>query len=524
MSENYVVGKILLSNNNELLVDKSALLEGVSRYIEKGILNGNVLVHRALLSQLERETRDGLLSGELALDEIQKIRQLSEQFLFSVEFVGDAFVSDVNSALRNYCKERGCSLITADEIQKKVSEFLGINVVYLEPTKTDLSIEKMFDENTMSVHLKEDTIPKAKKGKPGEWQFVNLSDSITTGEDIKRIVSEIITSIKYVKNSFIEIERKGSTIVQLGNYRIIITRPPLSDGWEVTITRPVTRKSLEDYNLLPKLLERLESRAEGILIAGSPGMGKTTFAQALAEYYMKLGKVVKTIESPRDMHLPPDITQYSKNYAEIGELHDILLLSRPDYTVYDEMRNDDDFRLYIDLRLAGIGMIGVVHATSPIDAIHRFLSRVDLGTVPNILDTVIFINEGKVKKVYSLEMTVKVPLGLKEADLARPVVEIKDFLTDSVEYEIYVFGEQTMIVPATKTSFNTIESRITKTVIQSIPDADVKYENGEYIIRIPKTEIGRFNRKLSNKIKKLEKKYGIKVKITLGDSKSEEGI
>lgn len=514
-----------MSNSSELLVDKSALLEGVSRYIEKGTLNGSILIHRALLSQLEKETREGLLSGELALDEIQKIKELSERFLFSVEFVGDPLVSDVNSALRNYCKERGCSLVTSDEIQKKVSEFLGINVVYLEPTKTELTIEKLFDENTMSVHLKEDTLPKAKKGRPGEWQFVNLSDSPTTADEIKRIVHEIVNAIKYVKNSFIEIERKGSTIIQLGNYRIVITRPPLSDGWEVTITRPVTRKALQEYNLPPKLLERLKSKAEGILIAGAPGMGKTTFAQALAEYYMQLGKVVKTIESPRDMHLPPEITQYSKNYAEIGELHDILLLSRPDYTVYDEMRNDDDFRLYIDLRLAGIGMIGVVHATSPIDAIHRFLSRADLGTIPNILDTVIFISEGKVKKVYSLEMTVKVPLGLKEADLARPVVEIKDFLTDNVEYEIYVFGEQTMIVPANRTSSaNTIESKIAKTVAQSIPDADVKYENGEYVIRIPKSEIGRFNRKLSNKIRKLEKRYGIRVRIALGDSGSEESV
>ncbi|MEM3306306.1 MAG: ATPase, T2SS/T4P/T4SS family, partial [Saccharolobus sp.] len=318
--------------------------------------------------------------------------------------------------------------------------------------------------------------------------------------------------------SFIEIERKGSLIIQLSDYRVIITRPPLSDGWEITIARPVVRKKLEEYNLDDKLIKRLEQRAEGIIIAGAPGMGKTTFAQALAEYYMRLGKVVKTVESPRDMHLPPDITQYSKNYAEIGELHDILLLSRPDYTVYDEMRNDEDFRLYIDLRLAGVGMIGVVHATSPIDAIHRFVNRADIGTIPNILDTIIFIHSGNVAKVYTLEMTVKVPAGLREADLARPVVEIKDLITGKTEYEIYVFGEQTMIVPVNKgIESNSIQFKISKIVNNVIPNATVTFENGEYIITIPKDEIGKYNRKLVQRLKRFEKKTNTKIKIKLSE-------
>jgi ATPase, PilT family len=214
------------------------------------------------------------------------------------------------------------------------------------------------------------------------------------------------------------------------------------------------------------------------------------------------------------MHLPPEITQYSKNYAEMGELHDILLLSRPDYTVYDEMRNDIDFQIYIDLRLAGIGMIGVVHATSPIDAIHRFIRRVDIGTIPNILDTVIFIDSGTVKKVYTLEMTVKVPSGLKEADLARPVVEVKDLLTDEVEYEIYVFGEQTMIVPVKKVKpVDRIQARLERLITESIPDARVEAQDGEYVIILPKADLQKFNKKLVSKLKKYEKKYNLKYRV-----------
>lgn len=508
----------------DLLLDKSSLIHGVSRYLERKIVYGNILVHKRLLEELERDSREGLVTGEVALDEIKRLKDIADSLLVSFEIVGGIEREkglDLNTELREYCLKTSCTLVTADEIQKQICENLGIDVFYLSPLENYLELEKYFDETTMSVHLKEGTTPKAKKGKPGYWQFVELSSQISTSFEIKKFVSEILASVRYMKDSFIEIERKGSTIVQLGNYRVVITHPPLSDGWEITITKPVTRKKLEDYNLNEVLMKRLKEHAEGILIAGSPGMGKTTFAQALAEFYSAMGKVVKTIESPRDMHLPPEITQYSKNYAEVGELHDILLLSRPDYTVYDEMRNDEDFKLYIDLRLAGIGMIGVVHATSPIDAIHRFINRVDIGTIPNILDTVVFIHAGNVAKVYGLEMTVKVPTGLREADLARPVVEIRDLLENKVEYEIYVFGEQTMIVPVGKISVgtqNSMQSRLERVILNIIPSASVTYENGEYVITIPKGEIGRFNKKLVSKLKRYEKKHGIKVRVKFDTS------
>ena len=504
---------------NDLALDKSALLFGFSKYLEKGIINGNIIIHKSLITELERESNEGLVSAEIALDEVKRIKEVTERVLVNFEIVDDGSnKGDVNETIREYCAKKGCIIVTAYETQRKICEVMGIPYYFLQPIDQNLSFERFFDSETMSVHIKEDTVPRAKKGRPGNWKFVSLSDTPLLSTDVRRIANEIINAVRFVKGSFIEIERKGSLIIQLSDYRVIITRPPLSDGWEITIARPVVRKKLEEYNLDDRLIKRLEQRAEGIIIAGAPGMGKTTFAQALAEYYMRLGKIVKTVESPRDMHLPPDITQYSKNYAEIGELHDILLLSRPDYTVYDEMRNDEDFRLYIDLRLAGVGMIGVVHATSPIDAIHRFVNRADIGTIPNILDTIIFIHSGNVAKVYTLEMTVKVPAGLREADLARPVVEIKDLITGKTEYEIYVFGEQTMIVPVNKgIESNSIQFKISKIVNNVIPNATITFENGEYIITIPKDEIGKYNRKLVQRLKRFEKKTNTKIKIKLSE-------
>jgi ATPase len=109
-----------------------------------------------------------------------------------------------------------------------------------------------------------------------------------------------------------EVKREGSNIIMLKDSRIIITFPPFSDRLELTITRKVAVLEIEDYDLPNSLLSRFTERAEGVLIAGAPGMGKTTFAMALAKFYLRQNKIIKTIESPRDLRLPPSATQYSK--------------------------------------------------------------------------------------------------------------------------------------------------------------------------------------------------------------------
>jgi ATPase len=507
--------------------DFTAITQGaVSRLIEDGVISGRIIIHRALLYLLEYFASKNRVLGFAGLEELRRLRELHLKGVVVVEFSGERFrvlsereedsISEVNSVVREYALSTGATVITGDEVQYEICRSMGIQVLLAERrTSRVLEFEKFFGEDTMSVHLRENSIPVTKVGRPGSWKYVKLEGNILTREDLERIANEIIEEAKRRRDSFIEIDRGGSTIIQLGPYRVIIVRPPLGDGWEITITRPVKRLKLEDYNLPGELIKRLNERAEGILIAGAPGMGKTTFAQALAEYYMRMGKVVKTIESPRDMILPDEITQLSKSYADMGELHDILLLSRPDYTVFDEMRTDEDFKLYADLRLAGIGMIGVVHATSPIDAIQRFIGRVELGMIPSIVDTVIFIKNGYVEKVYEVRMTVKLPTGLREAELSRPVVEVRDFLTGELEYEIYTFGEQTVVVPIRKLKHTPQGwSELADRIKASIPEVNVSVTNDGIVVEISRDVFRVYRRKL-NRFRKIAEKQGAVLKVIL---------
>ncbi|MEM0232988.1 MAG: PINc/VapC family ATPase [Candidatus Nezhaarchaeales archaeon] len=491
----------------------------VRRLVEDGVIKDRLVVHRAIISELERRARFNDFSG---LEELSSLRRTCESKGVKLALVGEAnggkklSLEALNEMIRELALDLKGTLITCDVVMAKVAEAMGINVLHVKP-EGEMKLEEFFDNRTMSVHLKEGVVPYAKRGQPGKWTFEPIRSSPMTREELQTIITEIMEKARSSPDGFIEVDRESSTIVQLGSYRIVITRPPFSDGLELTAVRPIVKLKLEDYNLPPKLIERLDSHAEGILIAGAPGMGKSTFAQALAEYYKRKNKVVKTIEAPRDLQLPQDITQYSKSVASSQEIHDVLLLSRPDYTIFDEMRDTEDFKLYADLRLAGVGMVGVVHATSPIDAIQRFVGRVELGMIPSIVDTVLFISEGNVKKVYSIETTIKIPHGLKEEDLARPVVMVKDFLTDEPEYELYVFGERTFVVPV-KRGLKVPSSVVTKALEHALskvtPDFELEMpEEGVAFIYVPRHYLPLVMKKCRKKLDRISKRFDMHIEV-----------
>lgn len=495
------------------LPDLSAIqLKSVVHLVETGLLRGRVLLHRGLLAEAERLAAEG---DTLALEGLEKLVEACRAGGVEIEYVGGGAGCKRLTVL-DEAKRRKASLVTCDPIAAKMAESMGVDVVYELPPPP-IRIDELFTEEVMSVHLKEGLPPRVKRGSPRSWRLDEATDEPVTREDMELILAHLMREA-YTglgTDAFLEVDKPGVKIFQLRNFRIVATRPPFSDGFELTVVKPIIRKSLGEYNLPLKVLERLELQAEGILIAGPPGMGKSTFAQALAEHYRSLNKIVKTIESPRDLQVSAEITQYSKSASKHDELHDVLLLGRPDYTIFDEIRGAEDFDLFIDLRLAGIGMIGVIHATTPIDAIQRIANRIDIGVLPSIVDTVIFMDRGEVAEIYSLEMTVKVPAGLKKEDLARPTVIVKDFLTDEPKFELYVFGERSFVVPLkrekTRMEMSKPAFKISNILHEYIPDFRIE-ENGNIIrIYIPERYYRTYIRKCQNKLLKIAKRYKVNV-------------
>ncbi len=509
-----------------LLPDAVSLIEGIiSQKLKSGeIRAGQIIISNAVFSFISKEANENKAMALLAIDEIERIREINRDIVFLGREPGNYELSNatIDSLIYDTAKlayDEDAVLFTTSKTNAKISNALGAKTFYYNLSSSKkLKIESFFDDATMSVHLKEKTKPIAKKGMPGSWSFVEITKKNITQDEIKDISREIIKEASIRPDSFIEIERPSSTIIQLDKFRIVITKPPFSDGWEITAVRPVKHLSLENYKMSEKLFDRIAKQAEGILIAGSPGMGKSTFAAALAEYYANQEKIIKTVEAPRDLVLPDKITQYAISHADQQEIHDILLLSRPDMTIFDEMRNTDDFKLFADLRLAGIGFIGVVHATEPIDAIQRFVGRIELGVIPQVIDTVIFIKNGDIEKVLSLNMVVKVPSGMTEADLARPVVAVNNFETGKLEYELYSYGEETVVIPvqmnkkspALELAKRQIESMMSKYSKQLAVEMNSEHKCTVYV---PESRIAKIIGKQGRNIADIEKSIGISINI-----------
>jgi len=448
---------------SKIVADTSVIINGqlISQIESGSVRDYEILIPQAVFDELQSQASKKKEQGFIGLEKIRKLKSLSGSYGLNVVVIGTHPSSDdvklansgrIDSLIVDMAREHDAILYTSDHVQNLVAQAEDVETIFLKSEIKNESLEflKFFDSETMSVHLKENQCPLGKKGKPGEFILTKLSDELLSRAYLEMISSQILDLVNIYDSTTLEISKTGASVVQHDDYRIAITYPPFSESFEITIVHPIVKLSIDDYSVSEKLMERFSDSAEGIVISGAPGSGKSTLASGLANFYHQKGKIVKTFESPRDLQVDAGITQYSKLDGTFDNSADILLLVRPDYTIFDEVRRREDFGTFADLRLTGVGMVGVIHANSPLDAIQRFIGKIELGMIPNVLDTVVFVKDGAIQKVYDLELKVKVPTGMTESDLARPVIEIRNFEDNTLEHEIYTFGEENVIVPVGK--------------------------------------------------------------------------
>ncbi|MDO9538675.1 MAG: PINc/VapC family ATPase [Methanocalculus sp.] len=491
----------------KLVPDTSVVIDGrITSMIQNGECKGaTIIIPEAVFAELEAQANHGREIGFSGLTEIQELCRMRDEGLIELKFVGErprldqvklASGGEIDAMIRNAAIEYEASFMTSDLVQAEVARAKGLSVIFMKPQQENfkpLGIDNFFDENTVAVYLKERVPPYAKKGRLKEMRLVPIRDAPMTEYELRKLAQEILERAKRDPDGFIEIEKKGMTVVQIGSLRIAITRRPFSDGMEISVIRPIADVSLDDYSKSEEIKKSIISDRRGTLIVGPPGSGKSTLAQSIAIFLADRNFVVKTMETPRDLQVPDHITQYSALEGNMGLTAELLLLVRPDFVIFDEIRKPEDFSIYADLHLSGIGMIGVLHAQKVQDAIQRLLFRIDFCLLPQVIPSIIYVSEGQIEKVYSVTLTIGRPNDLASWGMdipPSPLVTVRDVETGIPVVEIFRYGGETIVVPVEQPVFSESVPEYVEIPV-SVPEVPVSSQ-WKLIEKEIQKEIGRF--------------------------------
>ncbi len=397
------------------LPDTSVVIAGIlSDEVKRGLIKGNILIHNSVIAELEHQANSGQEIGLIGLNEVKTLRELSDEGLITLEFIGDrpnaeqikyAKKGEIDALIRQEAFNNKAVLVTADLVQARSGEALGVKTKYYDLKSADikLTLRSFFKKNVLSVNLIENKKPVIKDDKG-----LIVKGRVLTHEVINSIADNAEEVIR-IKGKVI-LNRKGLLIALVDDLKIIITRPPVSNLIEVSVFRKQFINFVSN-NIIKQLIS-----SNGLLVCGKPFSGKTSL---IKEVINEFNGVVKVINSP----------EYDINYYSISNnLSDLMVSINPDLIIIDGV---NDLKLFTDLRIKGLRVFGVINNDNLPYLIQRLSSKFNLTLIPEVINKVIIIDKLKIKKVYELLFNDK--------------LIIKDLLTNKIDYELTMINNQLII-------------------------------------------------------------------------------
>jgi ATPase len=148
-----------------------------------------------------------------------------------------------------------------------------------------------------------------------------------------------------------------------------------------------------------------------------------------------------------------------------------------------------------------------------------------------VVDTVVYIEDGRVDTVYDVTTEVKVPEGLTAEDLARPVIQVADFETGTPEFEIYTFNRQVITVPIgdaerSESGVDRLARQEVEREIKSIARGHVEVElqgRDTAIVYVDEDDISTVIGKGGGRISDVEDRLGIDIDVRTHDERPSSG-
>jgi len=207
----------------KIVLDSSIIIDRkISELLKSEKLkNVEIIIPIAVLDELQAQASKGREPGFIGLDEIEKIREICEKKGFEIRFAGErpsfediklARSGRIDALIRDVAKVEKGVLYTSDYVQALVAKAEGVKVEYIVPEikTTGLKFESFFTPDTLSLHLKENVPPFAKRGKPGKFELVKLREEPCKKEEIEEIIREISEATRISEEGLVEISRRGA--------------------------------------------------------------------------------------------------------------------------------------------------------------------------------------------------------------------------------------------------------------------------------------------------------------------------
>ena len=148
------------NNNIEKIVpDTSIIIEGLlsDKIKNNEIKASGIIIHEAVLAELEHQANMGKSIGFVGLEEITRLRDVAAKHNISFDFRGErpraaeirhASLVEIDSIIRQLAFDEDATLMTSDKVQWVVALARGVKTIYFRGPERGikkLKLERFFD-------------------------------------------------------------------------------------------------------------------------------------------------------------------------------------------------------------------------------------------------------------------------------------------------------------------------------------------------------------------------------------------